>query len=122
MRDVVVRTWGKWDPEWQRSRLLSRLDLERVQLIQRKGADVGMLETQSEPALLHIINVQVLPEFQRLGIGSLAIKQAIDEARLSGRGARLQVLRHNNDAIRLYQRLGFSTIDHTDTHSVMELA
>lgn len=120
MRDVVLRTWGKWDQAWQRSYVLSRLDLERIQIICLDGVAVGMVETREFPDHIYIANIKVLPAYQSRGIGSTAAANIIQLASATDRAVRLQVLLANDRARRLYERLGFITTDSTSTHVLME--
>lgn len=58
-----------------------------------------------------LANVAVLPEFQNRGIGGELVRASIGLARkLGGRELFLQVKAKNDNAIRLYERLGFDTL------------
>jgi ribosomal-protein-alanine N-acetyltransferase len=58
---------------------------------------------------LHINNLAVLPEYRRRGIGSALIGRALEEGtRLGATRATLEVRRSNVEALRLYERWGFS--------------
>jgi len=58
---------------------------------------------------LHINNLAVLPEFRRLGIGSLLLEFVVRHGTaLGARRATLEVRRSNASARLLYERFGFS--------------
>ena len=57
---------------------------------------------------IHINNVAVRPQFRGRGIGTALMRHVLSEAtRLGARRATLEVRSSNEDARRLYQRLGF---------------
>src|SRR5687767_9984600 len=58
---------------------------------------------------IHINNVAVRPQFRGKGIGTALMRHVLAEAgRLGARRATLEVRASNQDARRLYERLGFS--------------
>ena len=58
---------------------------------------------------LHINNVAVAPALRGRGAGSALIREVLREgARMGARRATLEVRRSNDEARRLYERLGFS--------------
>ena len=68
---------------------------------------------------ISINEIEVLPQYQRQGIGTQLLVQQLDEARRVRLPIRLQVLRENR-ACNLYERLGFKVYDKTETHLLME--
>ncbi|MBV8590683.1 MAG: GNAT family N-acetyltransferase, partial [Acetobacteraceae bacterium] len=70
---------------------------------------------------LEIHTLCIMPEYQRQGLGTAAIRQIIAEARGCKRGVVLSVLKTNAGALRLYQRLGFIIIGETTYHYRMRL-
>lgn len=58
---------------------------------------------------LHILNVAVDPDFRRMGVGKAMMAILKEQlTRLSCRAATLEVRESNSDAIRLYERAGFT--------------
>ena len=58
---------------------------------------------------LHILNVAVDPSFRRMGVGSAIMRHLKEQMECRGcRAATLEVRESNSDAIRLYERSGFS--------------
>ena len=63
--------------------------------------------------------IEILPTHQGLGIGASIIQEIIDDAASKQKPISLSVLKVN-PAKSLYERLGFSTIEETDTHFIMK--
>jgi ribosomal-protein-alanine N-acetyltransferase len=60
---------------------------------------------------VHILNVAVHPGFRRMGIGERILRDCLDFFFSNGaRNAILEVRRGNNEAKRLYEKLGFKSI------------
>lgn len=64
--------------------------------------------------------IELLPAFQRQGIGTLLMTRILGAAEARQVPVRLQVLRTNTPARRLYERLGFTVTGQTETHFQME--
>ena len=73
-----------------------------------------------EGAHLVVGKIELLPEFQRKGVGTVLMKRILGEAQVRRIPVRLQVLRTNTPARRLYERLGFTVSGETETHFQME--
>lgn len=118
MRDYIERTWG-WDEEWQRTHIEARFVATMQQVIIVEGRCVGMIEADRRPDELFIANVQVLPAEQGRGIGGAVIGQLMADAARSGVPVTLQVLKINERARRLYERLGFVVTGQEPPHIQM---
>jgi ribosomal protein S18 acetylase RimI-like enzyme len=117
MQPYVAATWG-WDEVWQADYFRAHVALSRCQIIQSAGVDVGVLvvEAQSDRVFLELI--EILPAYQRAGLGTAVIRQVLTQATTQGLPVALQVLKVN-PARRLYERLGFVVIGETATHYLM---
>jgi len=82
-------------------------------VIQCDGADAGRLYVQRRADELLIVDIALLPQFRRRGIGSALIARLFEEADASKLVVRIHV-EHNNPAQRLYLRLGFVFHDEAD--------
>ena len=71
------------------------------------GERVGRLRVVRTIDQHMIGGIQILPAYQRKGVGTTIITALLREARDSGVPLVLDVSRHNPDAERLYTRLGF---------------
>ena len=72
-----------------------------------------------DPTELKIIDIALLPEFRRAGIGSKLLTQLLVEAAITGVPVRIYV-EVFNPAMRLYERLGFVRIASTGVYYQME--
>jgi ribosomal protein S18 acetylase RimI-like enzyme len=112
-----------WSAEEKQAFLASQFQAQRhhyrthysdsaFDVIEERGAPAGRLYLQVRQTQLHIIDIALLPDWRRRGIGT-AILQALQEAgRSCGMGVGIMVEKFN-PALRLYQRLGFTDIaDH----------
>lgn len=63
--------------------------------------------------ITHVLNLAVVPEFRRRGIGSLLLQEALEELEHQGvrpESVTLEVRESNTAAIRLYEKFGFRII------------
>lgn len=83
------------------------------------GQPAGRLLLNRESAELRVVDITVLPEYQRRGIASAVLKSLICEARSAGIALRLSVW-HGNPAASLYRRLGAQVREESATHLELE--
>jgi len=89
------------------------------QVILLGGEPVGRLVVIKTEGEVRLVDIALLPAFREAGVGTLVIRQLLEEAAEAAKPVRLQVERTNH-AARLYERLGFVRIGETDTHFQME--
>ena len=116
--EYVAATWG-WDDDDQRRRFEEAFNPEVQQIITVGGVDAGVLRVAERKDFLEVGLLELLPEFQRQGVGTKLMNQVLEGARARGVPVRLQVLRTNAGARRLYERLGFVVVGETATHLQM---
>jgi len=119
MREYIEETWGAWDEEWQRAYFRRRFHPQALKILQVDGRDVGVIFIEERAEELFLARIEILPEYQRRGIGSAALRELIEQAREKGKPLALKVLKVNRRARSLYQRLGFGVTGETKTHYVM---
>lgn len=117
MRAYVEPIWD-WDEDVQGQYFDEHFDPAVTQIISIKGQDIGVVSIERQENCLFLSNLQVLPEFQRQGIGTAIIEEMLDRARDLNLPAELRVLK-NNPARRPYERLGFRVTGETATHFLM---
>ena len=100
------------------ARVLAAFDAARIVLIQ--GIPVGMMKVVRVPGEWEVVQLQVAPEHQRVGIGSLLLSRLCAEARDAGADLKLSVLK-SNPALRLYVRQGFSVVGASATAYTMRI-
>lgn len=116
MQPYVEQTWGGWDEAAQESFFREHFVPANMRVIICEERDVGLLHVERESAAVFLANIQILPEFQCRGLGTAVVQQVLADAEASGLPVRLQVLKTNSDARRLYERLGFQVTDLTGSH------
>lgn len=90
-------------------------------IIEKDGIPIGRLYIDLGADIWHIVDIGFLPEWRGLGLGSATLKAIQDAATAEkSRGIILHVDRNNRRAYDLYQALGFTVIETTDTHIRME--
>jgi len=119
MRPYVEQTWGSWDDSTQEAFFRRNFSSETVQIITVDGQNAGLLNVEREPNGIFLANLQIHPSFQNRGLGTAVLQTVMGSAKALRIPVRLQVLRVNSAALRLYSRLGFVTYQETPTHHLM---
>lgn len=74
--------------------------------MERGGARIGRLYLHRSDSEIRVMDIALLPEHRRQGIGEALLRDVLQEARQSGRAVGIHVEK-DNLARRLYDRLGF---------------
>ncbi len=92
---------------WTPARFRESWEAFENHMIEADGRRAGLLRLMPEAEALGLRDLQLLPAFQRRGIGTWAVRQSVELA--AQRGYRLVRLRvyEENPAKALYLRLGF---------------
>ena len=121
--DAVMATWGSWDDDQQRATHDAWFTPGRLSVVVYGGQDAGVLDNERRGNMLYVARIELLPQFQNLGIGTRLVGQLVDDARRSGAAAvELDVLEANEGARRLYERLGFEVVATSPPKQRMRLA
>ncbi|MCB1045354.1 MAG: GNAT family N-acetyltransferase [Acidobacteria bacterium] len=83
------------------------------------GKPAGRLYVDRRADEIRLVDIALLPTFRGKGVGSQLIQGLFAEARNLGIPVKIHV-EHNNPAMRLYQRLGFTSIDTNGVYMLME--
>lgn len=119
-----------WSDEQKRAFLAQQFAAQRLhyrtqipgclfQVIEKDGEGVGRLYLQWRQTQLHIVDIALLPQWRRQGIGTALLRGLIDAAAAAGRALGIFVERFN-PALHLYRRLGFVEIADTGVYLEME--
>ncbi len=97
-----------------------QFEFQSAQILEVDNKPVGLFKAVYEPENNHwqIIQIQILPAFQGLGIGSKLITDLIGTAEKSDASIGLSVL-DSNPAMELYKRLGFRVIGRKGSELLM---
>lgn len=109
MRKYVEEIRG-WDDEVERDDTKKKFTGGLDQIIQVDGKDAGVLRVLENDESITLDHIELLPEFQNLGIGKKIIMDLIDN---KDKPVSLQVLK-KNPAVNLYKELGFKITGETD--------
>ncbi|MDH3589002.1 MAG: GNAT family N-acetyltransferase [Gammaproteobacteria bacterium] len=88
-------------------------------IISLDGKPIGRVLVNVGHDVWWLVDIVLLPDFRGRGIGGAIINRLLDGANSARLPLRLRVTKHN-PARRLYERLGFSSIDDNGMHNVME--
>jgi ribosomal protein S18 acetylase RimI-like enzyme len=119
MREYVLATWGAWNDEEVRQRSSENIAGGFTQIIELESTAIGIQVVAREPDSIRLLQIFILPEYQRRGIGSELIERLLAEARSARLPLRLRVLRVN-PAFALYRRMGFKVVEATPERYFME--
>jgi ribosomal protein S18 acetylase RimI-like enzyme len=89
------------------------------QVVLVEGQPAGRLYFDRREDEVRVVDVSLLPEFQRRGIGTALLRGVISEADAAGRPVRIHVERFN-PALRLYDRLGFRLLRDGGVYLLLE--
>ena len=113
----LVVDWPESEHRRIRRRALRRGGMEAIWV--PSGERVGLVDIAQEDEDLSIRHLEVLPDLQGRGVGTLVVQAVIERAAATGRGVTLRVQHTNPRAHALYRRLGFVvTESHQDVVSM----
>lgn len=119
MRAYIEETWHIWDDAVQSARFEDPAELAKIQIVTVDDHPAGLWHVERNAQDIFLANVQIHPDFQNRGLGSTLILGLMREAHTRRQPLRLQVLKTNTPARRLYERLGLRAFDETKTHVLM---
>src|SRR5688572_30348858 len=119
MRGHALATFGKWNDDDARLRCSRNIAAGFTQIIELEGVQIGIYVVERASDHVQLLQIFILPDYQRRGIGSRLIERLLAEARAAHLPLRLRVLRVN-PAFELYQRMGFKVVQETPERYFME--
>ena len=119
-----------WSDEMKKAFLRSQFDAQSEHykkhysaaeywVIERDGAPIGRLYLHYQEKDVRIVDIALLPEHRRHGIGRAILRQLLAEGQAAGRNVSLHVEK-NNPALRLYYDLGFTEIGEYGYYHLLE--
>jgi ribosomal protein S18 acetylase RimI-like enzyme len=82
------------------------------------GSSIGRLYIDRNPREHTVIDIALLPEHRGHGLGAAIMRDLMDEAQTAGKPLTIYVEKFN-PALRLYQRLGFQTVEDKGIYDLM---
>ena len=89
------------------------LEFESAQVLELNGQRVGLLKAVRRGNDWQLLQIQLVPVLQGMGVGATLIRELLAEARSLGATVQLSVLKAN-PARRLYERLGFVVVGESE--------
>lgn len=105
MRGMIEPLFG-WDQRHQDESFASWFDLREAGIIVADGCDAGWMQSRTNEREIFLGSLFIVPEMQRLGIGTEILRRLTARGRHSRKSVTLAVMKIN-PAVRLYERLGF---------------
>ena len=107
MREYIEPLYG-WDIDEQRRLHVRYFKPQRLSIIEDDdGTAIGVLDVSDNGDHLYVSRIEVLPEVQGRGVGTVVMEGLMKQ----GRTIRLRVFTNNVRARHFYERLGF-IVDH----------
>ncbi|MEM7509946.1 MAG: GNAT family N-acetyltransferase [Bacteroidota bacterium] len=114
-RETVERMFG-WDEKVQDRFANTAFDEGGLHIITKEGCQLGIVGWEVLPTHLLLKQLFLLPTYQGKGIGAYILHLSKERAQALGKPIRLQTLRTNLGAKRLYERNGFQVEEATEIH------
>jgi ribosomal protein S18 acetylase RimI-like enzyme len=83
------------------------------------GAPAGRLYVHRRPKEIRLVDIALLPEFRKGGLGTSILLDLLAEGEAAGKPVTIHV-EVFNQAMRLYERLGFRPIEERGPYRLME--
>ncbi len=115
-REAFVR----WQFDMQRREYDARFPDARYQLILVDEAPAGRIWVGEDAEQIRLLDIALLPQFQKRGVGTILLRELMAEAERAGKFLRHMVFVLNNNAHRFYERLGFVVIEDVGAYKHME--
>ncbi len=116
MSKYINDSGEEFNIETQSNRIMK--EFKSIKIIKNDNQDIGMLKVKRSSDKWEIIQIQLLPGFQRMGIGTKIINNLQAEALQQDVAIFLNVLKVN-PAKRLYKRLGFKAVQENEKSYTM---
>jgi ribosomal protein S18 acetylase RimI-like enzyme len=119
-RQLAEAVWGPWDSNWQRSSHAALVEENEIQVVEWDGLRVGALYThRNEDHSLEVELLEIQPSSQGRGAATAVMDELARMADHDAYEIALRVLKVNDGAQRLYERLGYILKSETETHWLM---
>jgi ribosomal protein S18 acetylase RimI-like enzyme len=128
-RAEELQAWG-WDEMQQRTFLNLQFTAQQQayqshypqrerSVIDFDGVAIGGMQVDRTDETIHLIDLAILPAYQRRGFGTQLLRNLCEEAQQCHQSVQLQVLK-SSPAYALYTQLGFHSVADSDPYWQME--
>jgi ribosomal protein S18 acetylase RimI-like enzyme len=121
MKEYIEPIWG-WDEKKWDGFIAAWFKPQRVQIIVSEKKDIGILVVELFETHILFESISLASHLQSRGLGTKVITDVIERADSLGLPIKLDVLKSNQSARRLYERLGFKLVGENDAHIHMTKA
>lgn len=104
----------------QRQEYVARFPEADYRVILWHGGAAGRLWVARMTEQIRLLDIALLPQYQKMGIGTFLLRQLIAESEQTGLPLRHMVFQLNPAAQRFYERLGFTPIGEVNMYVHME--
>jgi GNAT superfamily N-acetyltransferase len=84
-----------------------------------EGAPAGRLYVHRRPEEIRLVDIALLPKFRKGGIGTSILRDLLAEGEAAGKPVTIHVEIYN-PAMRLYERLGFRSVEDRGVYRLMK--
>lgn len=95
----------------QQKQLLTYYPFAEYNIVLLGEQPIGRIYIYKGETVYRILDIILLPQYRRMGIGTKLLKDILREAAVLCKGVELEVAWYNDSATRLYKKLGFHTIE-----------
>lgn len=106
MGEMQWREFLRTQFQLQQIQYRQRFPAASRELICLDGKPVGRIELDRSPGCIHLVEISLLPEFRRKGLGSVLLRGLQQELATQG-GAIVLRVQKSNPALAFYHQLGF---------------
>lgn len=118
--DEQKRAFLKHQLDAQRSEYEKRFPAAAYDVILVGGEPAGRLWVARTATQIRLLDIALLPQFQNRGLGALLVNRLIEESEAAGLPLRHMVFELNPNAVRFYERLGFTLLERHGAYLEME--
>lgn len=110
LKIYIEQVWG-WDEAYQKQLHSNGFEPHFILIIQADGVPVGYIELEENKDFLFIANILIIKAYQNKRIGTILLQNMIQKAKEQQQEVCLEVLKVNEKARKLYERLGFEVYE-----------
>jgi len=114
-KDVFVRQQFEAQHVWYQEHYVGA----QFDVILVDGLPAGRLYVHRRPNEIRLVDITLLPEYRKGGIGTSILRDLLAEGEAAGKPVTIHVEVYN-PAMRLYERLGFRPIEERGPYRLME--